>query len=322
MDHSARFFVSSFRVAAIAATTFLAAAAQAGPRDPVVVAVGDLACQALTHGQGEGACRSGEIADLIRSIAPDKFLGLGDLQYNNGKLTEYMRVWDVQFGDLRGITAPAPGNHDYGTPEAAGYFAYFGPVANPPVGYYSFNLGKWHIISLNSPICGGDVGCGPGTPQYEWLAADLAASNAQCTIAFMHELRYDWRPWQKWIVDDGKTLYGGSETEPFIPLWELMYDAGVEIVLGGHNHLYQRWAPQDAHGNAASDGVVQFTVGTGGRSLYPYGFGSMPENLVTTQNKSFGLLKLTLHRDSYDYEWVTLPGDAPFADAGAAVACH
>ncbi len=234
MDRSACTAVSLLRVAAIAATTFLAAAAQAGPRDPVVVAVGDLACQALTHGQGEGACRSGEIADLIRSIAPDKFLGLGDLQYNNGKLTKYMRVWDVQFGDLRGITAPAPGNHDYGTPDAAGYFAYFGPVANPPVGYYSFNLGKWHIFSPNSPICGGDVGCGPGTPQYEWLAADLAASNA----------------------------------------------------------------------------------------LYPYGFGSMPENLVTTQNKSFGLLKLTLHRDSYDYEWVTLPGDAAFADSGMAVPCN
>jgi len=154
MDHSARSFVSLLNVAVLAAATFLAVAAQAGPRDPVIVAVGDLACQALTQGQGEGACRSGE------------------------------------------------------------------------------------------------------------------------------------------------------------------------IVIGGHNHLYQRWAPQDAHGNAASDGVVQFTVGTGGRSLYPYGFGSVPENLVATQNKSFGLLKLTLHRDSYDYEWVTLPGDAPFTDADASVSCH
>ena len=109
---------------------------------------------------------------------------------------------------------------------------------------------------------------------------------------------------------------------PLIPLWELLDAAGADVVISAHNHVYQRWAPQDAHGNAASDGVVQFTVGTGGRSLYPYGLGSVPENLVATQNKSFGLLKLTLHRDSYDYEWVTLPGDATFTDSDASVSCH
>jgi hypothetical protein len=306
----------------MAATTLFVAGAQADPGDPVIVAVGDLACQALTQGQGEGACRSGEIADQIREIDPDKFLVLGDAQYNNGKLSEYLGVWDVQFGDLFDITAPAPGNHDYGTADAAGYFEYFGAVANPPLGYYSFNLGKWHIVSLNSPNCGDDPGCGPGTPQYEWLAADLAKSKAQCTIAYMHELRYDWRPWQKWIEDDGTTLYGGSETEPFVKIWELMYREGVDVVLGGHNHIYQRWVPQDGQGNAVADGVVQFTVGTGGRSLYPFGFGSMPENLDVTQNKSFGVLKMTLHKDSYDYEWVTMPGEAPFEDFGTDVPCN
>ena len=184
-------------IALAAATGLLAPGAGAADRDPVIVAVGDIACQSLTQGQGMGACRSGDVADLIREIDPDRFLALGDLQYNNGKLSEFLRVWDVQFGDLREITMPAPGNHEYGTPDAGGYFAYFGAVANPPLGYYSFDLGDWHIVSLNSDICGDDPGCGLGTPQGDWLRADLEANaDATCTLAFMHHPRYDWRPFQ------------------------------------------------------------------------------------------------------------------------------
>jgi hypothetical protein len=144
--------------------------------DPVIVAVGDVACQSLSQGDGEGACRSDEVADLITSLDPDRFLALGDLQYNNGTLAEFQRVWDVQFGHLKPITAPAPGNHEYGTEGAQGYFDYFGTAANPPQGYYSFDLGRWHIVSLNSDICGDEPGCGPGTPQYEWLRADRLAA--------------------------------------------------------------------------------------------------------------------------------------------------
>ena len=116
---------------------------------------------------------------------------------------------------------PAPGNHEYGTTDAAGYFAYFGAVANPPLGYYSFDLGEWHIVSLNSDICGDEPGCGPGTPQGDWLRADLEANaEATCTLAFMHHPRYDWRPFQKWIEDDATTKFGGSETRPLVPLWD------------------------------------------------------------------------------------------------------
>lgn len=305
----------------VAVATSLEAAPQEAS-DPVVVAVGDLACQSPSQGTGQGACRSGEVADLVRALDPDAFLVLGDAQYSNGKLSEYLRVWDPQFGDLLEVTQPSPGNHDYGTPDAAGYFAYFGAAANPPLGYYSFDLGRWHVVSLNSPICGDDAGCGPGSPQYDWLAADLAGSRARCTIAFMHELRYDWRPWQKWVEDDGATPNAGSETAAFVPLWELMAERGVDVVLGGHNHLYQRWVPQDAHGNAVDGGVVQFTVGTGGRSLYSFGIPPIPGNLAATQNKAFGVLKLVLHRDSYDYEWVGVPGDPAFEDSGTAVPCN
>ena len=305
----------------VAMTSFLAPGAGATEHDPVIVAVGDIACQSLTQGQGRGACRSGEVADLIRELDPDRFLALGDLQYSNGKLSEFLRVWDVQFGDLRGITSPTPGNHEYGTTAAAGYFTYFGAAAHPPHGYYSFDLGEWHIVSLNSAICGDDPGCGPGTPQGEWLRADLEANaDAACTLAFMHHPRYDWRPFQKWIVDDGTTQFGGSETEYLVPIWDVLYAEGVDVVLGGNNHLYQRWEPQDADGNAVSDGTVQFTVGTGGRSLYPFGIPPMPENLDVTQNKAFGVLQMTLHTNSYDYGWVPVAGEPAFEDAGT-VAC-
>ncbi len=291
------------------------------PSDPVIVAVGDIACQSLTMSDGEGSCRSDEIADLITDIDPTRFLALGDLQYNNGKLREFLRVWDVQFGHLKPITMPAPGNHEYGTEGAAGYFTYFGKVANPPLGYYSFDLGSWHIVSLNSEACGDDPGCGPGTPQYEWLKADLRRNRgAACTLAFQHHPRFDWRPWQKWIEDDGTTQYGGSETEPYVEMVELMDTAGVDVLLVGHNHLYQRWAPQDGEGNFDPDGVRQFTVGTGGRSFYPYGPKPRPADLEATQNKAFGVLKMTLHAGSYDYEWVPLPGEPEFEDSGT-VAC-
>jgi hypothetical protein len=305
----------------LVAAMLLVPGARAGDHDPVIVAVGDLACQTLTQGRGTATCQSGAVADLIREIHPDRFLALGDLQYNNGTLREFQRVWDVQFGDLRDITAPAPGNHEYGTTGAAGYFAYFGAAANPPEGYYSFDLGQWHLVSLNSDVCGEEPGCGPGTPQYEWLERDLARSEATCTLAYWHHPRYDWRPWQKWVDEDATTLYGGSEVRPLIPLWELMYDEGVDVVLSAHNHVYQRWAPQDAHGHRVGGGTVQFTVGTGGRQLYPFGRPPRPENLEVTQNRAFGVLRMTLHADSYDYEWVSAPRQPDFEDAGT-VGCR
>ena len=313
--------VVALTVTLILITASQVVAAKPAP-DPVIVAVGDVACQSLSKGTGEGACRSDEVAGLITGLAPSRFLALGDLQYNNGTLAEYQRVWDVQFGHLRSITAPAPGNHEYGTAGAQGYFDYFGAVANPSLGYYSFNLGQWHIVSLNSDICGDPPGCGPGTPQYDWLKADLKrAGSATCTLAFQHHPRFDWRPFQKWIDDDGTIKNAGTETAPYVDLWRLMDDAGVDVMLVGHDHLYQRWAPQDADGNANPSGIRQFTVGTGGRSLYPLGSGSQPANLQVTQNKSFGVLKMALHAGSYDFEWVSVPGEPAFTDKGIGVAC-
>lgn len=300
----------------------VAPASANGEEAPTIAAVGDVACQSLNNGQGTATCESGAVADLVRDLAPDRFLALGDLQYSNGKLEEFLRVWDVQFGDLKPITAPTLGNHEYGTSGAQGYFDYFGAIANPPLGYYSFDLGAWHLVSLNSDICGDDPGCGPGTPQYEWLAADLAASDAACTLVYAHHPYYDWRPFQKWIVDDGTTQNGGTETAPYQPLWELMVAEGVDVSLVAHNHVYQRWAAQDAHGNAIEDGIVQFVVGTGGRSLYPYGRPPQPANLLATQNDSYGVLSMTLDASSYDFAFVAAEGQAPYEDAGSGIACH
>ena len=317
---------SAVRVAAAAAVsclTLASAVALAGPAgarppapSPEIAAVGDIACQSLTPSDGEGACRSDEVADLITDLGPDRFLALGDLQYQNATTREIERVYDVQFGHLGPITMPAPGNHEYGTEGAQGYFDYFGAVANPPEGYYSFDLGTWHVVSLNSDICGDEPGCGPGSAQYEWLEADLARSGAACTLAFQHHPPHDWRPFQKWIEDDGQTRNGGSETEPYVELWDLMDAAGVDVLLAAHNHLYQRWAPQDADGARDPNGITQLTAGTGGRSLYPFGPKPRPANLLATQNKAFGVLTMALHATSYDYRWVGLPGDPAFRDSG------
>jgi hypothetical protein len=291
---------------------------QAAPStDPTIVAVGDIACQSFSQSDGEGACRSDEVAALIGDLAPDRFLALGDLQYNKGSFKEFMRVWDRQFGELNPITRPVPGNHEYTTPGARGYFRYWGDAGHGPEGYYSYDVGSWHIVALNSEICGDPPGCGPGSPQYAWLAADLEAHDTACTIAYQHHPPFDWRPWQKWVDPDDQTPNGGSEVEDFLDMWRLMDRAGVDVLLVGHNHLYQRWAPQRASGSRAADGIREFIVGTGGRSLYPFGKKPRPENIVAAQHKSFGVLELTLHPDTYDYRWVGLPTDPPFEDAGS-----
>jgi hypothetical protein len=306
-------------VSVAASTALVASSGQAAPprSDPTVVAVGDIACQSFSQSDGEGACRSDEVASLVTDLEPDRFLALGDLQYNKGALDEFLRVWDPQFGHLRGITTPTPGNHEYVTPDAAGYFAYFGDAAGPPNGYYSYDLGAWHVVSLNSEICGDEPGCGPGSPQYRWLRADLAANPSACTLAFQHHPLYDWRQWQKFVDPDSDNPNGGSEVEPYIDLWALMDRAGVDVVLNGHNHIYHRWAPQDAFGTRDPNGIRQFTVGTGGRSLYPLGKKPRPSNLLAVQNKSFGVVELTLHPSSYDYRWVGLPTEPAFRDTGS-----
>jgi hypothetical protein len=301
---------------AVTATTGSSAAPSV---DPTIVAVGDIACQSLQQNTNEGACRSGEVADLVSQLDPTRFLPLGDLQYSKGSLDEYQRVWDVQFGGLNPITMPVPGNHEYSTPDGGGYFQYFGAAAHGPTGYYSYDVGAWHIVALNSAICDSVQGCGPGSPQYQWLAADLAAHRGTpCTLAYQHHPPFDWRPWQKFVDTDDDGPNAGSEVAGLRDTWSLLDSAGVDVMLTGHNHMYQRWAPQDVTGARDPNGITEFIVGTGGRSLYPLGKKPRPKNIAAVQNKAFGVLQLTLHARSYDYRWIGLPTDPRFADAGTA----
>ena len=291
--------------------------------DPVIAAVGDIACNSLPS-EHTNRCRYDAVADAIRAIGPDRFLALGDLQYLHGGLEDFRRYYDRYFADLNDITAPVPGNHETYTLYGEGYYTYFGKAAHGPGGFYSFDLGAWHLIALNSQICKGSTwnpdlgqqtpitrnavigeGCGPGTPMYEWARKDLALHPSPCTLAFFHHPLHGAEPWPK-----GVFLY------QLQPLWQLLDESGVDVVLNGHEHSYQRWAPLDAFGRPDPHGVVQFTVGTGGST-----YGSLPEgnaaaNMVVGQDTSFGVLRMRLLDGGYDFEFVTADGETPFTDAG------
>ncbi len=212
---------------------------------------------------------------------------------------------DPTWGRYKARTHPAPGNHDYHTPGASGYFDYFGPAAGDrSKGYYSYDLGSWHIVVINSN-CAAVGGCHAGSPQEQWLRADLAAHPTQCTLAYWHHPRFS----------SGASHGNNTEVQP---LWQALYDAGAEVILNGHEHIYERFAPQTPTGAAdAARGIRQFTVGTGGRSLQTPG-SPAPAN-VQDREKAFGVLKLTLHPTSYSWQFI--------ADTGAVLdsgtqACH
>jgi len=227
---------------------------------------------------------------------------LGDNVYSNGTATEYANCYDPTWGRQKARTKPAPGNHDYNTTGAAGYFGYFGAAAGAPgAGYYSYDLGTWHIIVLNS-----NIAMSNGSAQDTWLTADLAAHPADCTLAYWHHPRYS----------SGSTHGNDAMSQD---VWQDLYDNGVEIVLVGHEHNYERFAPMNASGAADNaNGIREFVVGTGGASHYPFG-----APLATSQvrnSDTFGVLQLTLHDGSYDWKFVPVAG-ATFTDSGSGT-CH
>lgn len=283
--------------------------------DPRIAAVGDIACKDPPK-RNRRVCRYDDVADAIAAGDYDAFLVLGDVQYEYGRYRDFVENYDVYFGRLLGITYPAPGNHDWGTEGAAGYFRYFADRA--PGSYYSFEIGSWHVISLDSTICrAGGVECLPGSAQHDWLAADLAASDAECTLAFWHHPRWAWFKYEKadWTDD--------FEHRRSEPLWNLLYEHDADLVLTGHDHNYSRWLPADAEGDLDLDrGIVQFIAGTGGRNLNDVGnFHTRPLIFATGQSDEFGFLELTLREDGYDYRWVSTRSAPAFADAGSGD-CH
>jgi hypothetical protein len=272
------------------------------PGARTLVAAGDIACGPDTTKSRNG-CHQQETAHLIDVLRPDVVAALGDLQYPDGKLGDFRRFFAPSWGRWLARMRPTPGNHEY-VNGPAGYFGYFGARAGPDHrGWYSFDLGAWHLVSLNGNC--DKIPCGPGSAQVRWLRADLAAHPARCTLAFWHEPRFS------------SGMHGSSRAVAW--LWQALQDAGADVVLSGHDHDYERFAPQDNTGRRDdARGMVQFVVGTGGINHYPV-FRHKP-NSVVHSNFTFGVLRLTLRADSYSWRFFPERG-ATFTDAGSA-RCH
>jgi hypothetical protein len=264
------------------------------PTVPVLVGAGDIASCTRTGDEATAA--------LLDSI-PGIVFTTGDNAYPRGSHADFDECYGESWGRHRRRTRPAAGNHDYHTKGAPAYFAYFGSAAgDPTTGYYSYDLGTWHVVVLNTQL---DVG--RGSPQLQWLEADLAASPAKCTVAYFHTPRFS----------SGST-HGSSRG--LQPVWEILYAHGVEVVVSGHEHNYERFAPQTPAGVLDSAaGIRQFVVGTGGGAgRYP--FGDPVPNSEIRNSTTDGVLKLALDPDRYTWEFVPV-GRSTFTDAGS-YACH
>ncbi|MGY1810952.1 PKD domain-containing protein [Blastococcus sp. SYSU D00669] len=269
--------------------------------DPVIMAAGDIAC-APGDEPDDDDCRHADTADLLTRQPLDAVLPMGDLQYDRATAAEFAGSYDPTWGRVKSISYPVPGNHEYDTVGAAGYFGYWGSRAGEPSrGYYSFDIGAWHLIALNSNCS--VVSCSRGSAQETWLRADLAAHAGKCTLAYWHHPRFS----------------AGSASSSVSPFWDALYAAGADLVLAGHSHVYEHYAPQNPSGGADPQrGIRQFVVGTGGVNFGS--LGSVRPNTVTRQNDTFGVLKLVLHGSSYDWEFVPIEGSS-FVDTGTGQ-CH
>jgi len=275
------------------------AAAAAAP-DPVLAAAGDIACP-TTEPLARKSCHQVATAALVRSINPSGVAVLGDNQYEGGALGDYLTSFEPSWGAFKALIRPAPGNHEYGTPGATGYYQYFGPAAGDPTrGYYSYELGSWHVVVLNSNCA--FVSCATGSEQEQWLRKDLAAHPRSCSMAYWHHALF--------------SSQGGDSR--MRDVWRTLTRANVDVVLSGHNHVYERFAPQDA--DSAPDPVHsprEFVVGTGGKGLGLIRQAKANSEVRYTEN--FGVLAMTLGTSGYS--WALVTEGAGVADAGSA-ACH
>jgi hypothetical protein len=229
----------------------------------------------------------------------------GDNAYDNGTASDFANCYDPSWGRHRLRTMPAPGNHDWNTSNAQGYRDYFAGRFPGPTTYYSYDRGAWHIVVVDSD-CSKVGGCDAGSPQYSWLQNDLQASSASCTIAIWHHPLFS-----------SSSVHGTNPSRKAI--WQLLYDNDAEIVLNGHDHDYERFAPQTADAVAdPAHGLREFVVGTGGKSHY--GFGTIQPNSQVRNGDTWGVLKLTLRAGGYDWQFVPVAGKS-FTDTGSGT-CH
>ncbi|HET8712163.1 MAG TPA: Ig-like domain-containing protein [Gemmatimonadales bacterium] len=258
------------------------------PSSAVLVGAGDIA--SCTSSGDEAT------AKLLDAIEGTVFTA-GDLAYDNGSAEDYANCYAPSWGKHKDRTRPVPGNHEYFTFGASGYFDYFGSLAGERTkGYYSYELGGWHIIALNS-----NLRVDPGSPQEQWLREDLANSTAKCTLAYWHHPRFS-----------SGADHGDDATMQ--PLWQALYEHGAEVVISGHDHIYERFAPQTPAGVLdLQNGIREFIVGTGGGSRDQLGMPS--PNSEVRSNTTWGVLKLTLFPDRYEWKFVPVAGKS-FTDSG------
>lgn len=272
----------------------------------VIGAAGDISCPTDPRRTGEesgpNSCKMRQTADLLKSLNPDAVLALGDNQYPSGSLKDFQDGYDHSWGAFRAKTYPVAGNHEYGTPDAQGYFSYFGSRAGEPgKGYYSYDLGSWHVIALNSE-CEHVGGCTDTSPQALWLKQDLAAHPRACTLAYWHRPRFS-------SGNHGNNLDNDV-------LWRTLADAHADVVLNGHDHDYERFAPMDADGNVDdSSGTSELVVGTGGASHYKFHL-PMASSLVRITGEN-GILQIKLTDSDYAWEFIR-SSDRKVLDSGSA----
>jgi hypothetical protein len=272
-------------------------ASPASDQTAILVGAGDIAdCKDLS-----GAEATAKLLDQIRGTV----MAVGDLAYPDGS-KENFQCYDKTWGRAKARTRPAPGNHEFHAAGATPYFDYFGAAAgDPKTGYYSYELGTWHIIVLNSE-CVDVGGCESGSPQEKWLRADLTAHPTACTLAY----------WHKPLFSSGGA-HGNDLTVK--PLFQALYEANADVVVNGHDHDYERFAPQTPDGAAdPARGIREFVAGTGGKNHRP--FGEPKPNSELRDATAFGVLKLTLKPNGYDWQFIPEAGKT-FTDSGSGK-CH
>jgi calcineurin-like phosphoesterase family protein len=265
----------------------------APPRTPTIVAVGDIS-PPVVNGQRK-------TSDLAVHLNPTRVLVLGDEQYPRGALRDFQRYYGPTWGRLNGRTHPVPGNHEYMTPGAAGYFKYFGARARPRgQSYYSVDLDGWHLIALDS-----NIGRDARSAQVAWLHRDLRATKKRCVLAFWHHPRFS-----------SGARHGSDDS--VAPFWRQLYGRRADLVLNGHEHHYERFARQTPTARASPGGIREFVVGTGGNSHYP--FGAVKPNSERRIGNTYGVLVLVLHPASYEWRFVAVGGRV--LDRGGPERCH
>lgn len=296
-----RGYLSLVQISSLLCLTW-ASAVQAAEPAVTVYAAGDIAdCRKQAGDKNGAAATAAVILPLLQRDPQARVLTLGDNTYPVGAASEFQDCFEASWGKFKQKILPSPGNHDYYTPQASGYFAYFGDQAGPGQrGYYRVKLGNWQLYSLNSYLQ-------PAAhkEQLAWLKKELAEHTAPCTLAFWHHPLYS---------------SGGHGNSPRMQeVWDILYAANADLVLAGHDHDYERFAPQDGAGNAdPARGMAEFVVGSGGAALSP--FGVRRANSVRAQNNEHGVLKLVLRENGYDWQFLPAAGGS-FSDSGSAQ-CH